>query len=329
MSEPGPRDAAGAPPSATNGGPTDAGHRDGSTASPEPRTGARLSRRSFLAATGTLATAAVVPACTARDGIVPTEGPSAVPQPGIRVPEATGAATRFLNPDQYELVEAIAARIIPGDDDDPGAVQAGVVEYIDRLLATHEGYPQRTYTSGPYADSYDPAEGEPEPEDGVIWVEEDELERYGWQSRFSPREIYRMGLARFQELVESRHGGSFLDLSADDQDALLEAIEDAEDDDVAEAFDPIGADTFFGLVHKHVIEGFLSDPMYGGNQGLVGWQLVGFPGAQRAYSPQEMLDPGFSRPPQSLAQLPMLHGAHADHDAMGSVRRRHPRGPID
>jgi gluconate 2-dehydrogenase gamma chain len=292
----------------------------------------RLSRRSFLAVTGTLATAAVVPACTTRGGqelVVPPEGPVAAPQVGTRVPEAAGTATRFLNPDQHQLVEAIAARIIPGDDDDPGAVQAGVVDYIDRLLATHEGYPQRTYTQGPYADTYDPADGEPEPEDGVIWVEEEELERYGWQSRFAPREIYRMGLARFQELVEARHGGRFVDLSEDEQDALLEAIEDAEDDDVEDIFEPVGADTFFDLVHKHVVEGFLADPMYGGNQGLVGWELIGFPGAQRAYSPAEMVDPDFHRPPQSLAQLPMLHGAHGDDPALGSVRRRHPKGPID
>jgi gluconate 2-dehydrogenase gamma chain len=297
-------------------------------APPAPRT--RFSRRSFLAVTGTLATAAVVPGCTTRDGVTPAEGPSAVPQAGLQVPEATGAATRFLNPDQRDLVEAIAARIIPGDEQDPGAVQAGVVEYIDRLLGTHEGYPQRTYTGGPVARGYDPDEGEPEPEDGIIWVDEEELDRYGWQSGYTPREIYRMGLARFQELVESRHGGSFLDLSEDEQDELLAALEDAEDEDVEEIFDPIGSDTFFELVHKHVIEGFLSDPMYGGNQGLVGWQLIGFPGAQRAYSPAEMVDPTFSRPPQSLAQLPMLHGAHGEHDhVLGSVRRRHPRGPID
>jgi gluconate 2-dehydrogenase gamma chain len=312
----------------SGGGAADEHGADPADAS--PRSG--LSRRSFLAVTGTLATAAVVPGCTAREreGPIPVEGPVAAPQAGMRVPEALTAGRRFLNPEQYLLIEAIAARMIPGDDDDPGAVQAGVVEYIDRLLATHEGYPQRTYTQGPFAQGYDPEEGEPEPEDGVIWVEEEELERYGWQSGFTPREIYRMGLARFQELVESRHGGSFLDLAEDEQDELLEAIEDAEDEDVEEAFDPIGADTFFGLVHKHVIEGFLADPMYGGNQGLVGWQLIGFPGAQRAYSPHEMLDPNFRRPAQSLGQLPMLHGAHGEPDhVLGSVRRRHPAGPID
>ncbi|WP_165403778.1 gluconate 2-dehydrogenase subunit 3 family protein [Egicoccus halophilus] len=292
-----------------------------------------MSRRSFLAVTGTLATAAVVPGCTTDRGAVdqvPREGPSAVPQPGVQVPEATGAATRFLNPDQYAILEAIAARIIPGDEDDPGAVQAGCVDYIDRLLATHEGYPERTYTMGPFARGYEGDE-EPPAEDGIIWVPADELERYGWQAGQTPRDLYRMGLARFQELVAARHAGaSFVDLSEDEQDAILEAIEDNEDDDVDEIFDPLPADTFFDLVHGHVVEGFLADPMYGGNQDMVGWRLVGFPGAQRAYSPEEMLDPNFNRPPQSLAMLPMLHGAHRDDtQALGSVRRRHPNGPID
>jgi gluconate 2-dehydrogenase gamma chain len=305
--------------------------------------GARVSRRAFLVGTGALATAAAIPGCrqdappdTALPDALPAEGTAAGPQPGTAVPEvahheAHGFATRFLNPDQHDLVEAIAARIIPGDDDDPGAVQAGVVDYIDRLLATHDGYPQRTYTMGPFARGYDPEEGEPEPEDGIVWVPQDELERYGWQAGDPPREIYRMGLARFQELVLARHGDTpFAQLSEDEQDALLEAIEDAEDEDVAELFEPIGADTFFDLLHKHVVEGFLADPMYGGNRDLVGWRLIGFPGAQRAYSAQEMLDPGFQRPPQSLADLPMLHGTHDERGrALGSVRRRHPAGPID
>lgn len=41
-----------------------------------------------------------------------------------------------LTPDQWKLVEAIAARIIPSDDE-PGATEAGVVNFIDKALA-HE-----------------------------------------------------------------------------------------------------------------------------------------------------------------------------------------------
>jgi gluconate 2-dehydrogenase gamma chain len=324
------------------GGPDAPDRRDASRdASEDAERGAgpRLTRRSFLAATGALAAAGMVPGCTrdappdtALPDELPREGSAAVPDHGLQVPELdAGAAARFLNPEQYALIEAIAARLIPGDEDDPGAVQAGAVDYIDRLLATHDGWPQRTYTAGPHAQGYDPAEEEPEPENGVIWVPEDQLERYGWQSIYTPREIYRMGLARFQELVAARHGATaFGQLSEDEQDAFLEAVEDAEDDDVAEIFDPVGGDVFFDLVLKHVTEGFLADPMYGGNRDLVGWQLIGFPGAQRAYSPQEMLQPDFFRPPQSLAQLAMVHGAHDEHGReLGSVRRRHPAGPID
>lgn len=296
----------------------------------------RLSRRSFLAVTGTLATAAVVPGCTTprNPAAVPAEGPSAQPQPGLDVPEAETGRTlgRFLDPQQITLVTAIAARIIPGDADDPGAVEAGAVEYIDRVLAAYEGYPQRTYTQRPYAQPYEGDEPPP-PEDGVIWVAADQIERYGWQSGFTPREIYRMGLPRMDALAQQRFGSDFADLQDADQDALLEAIEDAEDADVTELFDEMPANFFFQLLREHVVEGFLGDPVYGGNRDLVGWQHIGFPGAQRGYSPQEMLDPNFARPPQGLAQLPMMHAGHRQDDrggeALGSIRRRHPNGPLD
>lgn len=296
----------------------------------------RLSRRSFLAVTGTLATAAVVPGCTTSrsPAAVPAEGPSAEPQPGLDVPEAgtDGTLGRFLDPQQIGLVTAIAARIIPGDADDPGAVEAGAVEYIDRVLAAYEGYPQRTYTQRPYAQPYEGDE-EPPPEEGVIWVRADQLERYGWQSGFTPRDIYGMGLPRLDELARQRFGSTFVELSDDDQDSLLEAVEDAEDDDVTELFDELPATFFFTMVREHVIEGFLGDPVYGGNRDLVGWEHIRFPGAQRGYSPAEMLDPDFARPPQGLAQLPMMHGAHRQDDhggaALGSIRRRHPNGPLD
>jgi gluconate 2-dehydrogenase gamma chain len=298
-----------------------------------------LSRRRFLTATGFIAGGAVLPGCTDRSGTpVPAEGAAAVPQPGLDVPENTegrtpGALGRFLDPAQLAIVTAVAARVIPGDEDDPGAVQAGSVEYIDRLLATHEGYPERTYTDGPFAVGYEGEE--PDPEEGVIWVPEDELERYGWQSGIVPREMYRMGLARLDALAERREGAGFADLDEDQQDALLEALEDGEDDDVADVFDPLDAGTFFDLVRRHVIEGFLSDPIYGGNRGLVGWEYTRFPGSQRGYSPTELLDPAFSRPPQGIDQLPMMHGSHrADEhahggEALGSIRRRHPNGPVD
>ena len=34
---------------------------------------------------------------------------------------------------------------------------------------------------------------------------------------------------------------------------------------------------FFQLLRTHTIEGMFSDPMHGGNAGLIGWQLIGYP----------------------------------------------------
>jgi gluconate 2-dehydrogenase gamma chain len=44
-----------------------------------------------------------------------------------------GAVT-FLNVHEARTLDAIAARIIPGSPEDPGAREAGVLRYIDRAL---------------------------------------------------------------------------------------------------------------------------------------------------------------------------------------------------
>ena len=50
--------------------------------------------------------------------------------------------------------------------------------------------------------------------------------------------------------------------------------------------------TFFALVWEHTIQGMFCDPKYGGNHDALGWQLVGFPGAQWGYNAEQMR-PGF------------------------------------
>ena len=57
---------------------------------------------------------------------------------------------------------------------------------------------------------------------------------------------------------------------------------------------------FFRIVREHTIQGFFCDPAYGGNRDLVGWRLVGFPGAQWSYSPEQM------RPGADARRIPML-----------------------
>jgi len=50
-------------------------------------------------------------------------------------------------------------------------------------------------------------------------------------------------------------------------------------------FNPVKGKAFFDLLLQNTIEGFFSDPIYGGNRDMVGWKLIGFPGARYDYRP--------------------------------------------
>ena len=41
-------------------------------------------------------------------------------------------------------------------------------------------------------------------------------------------------------------------------------------------------------MRTHTMEGMFADPVYGGNKDFAGWVLVGFPGAQPLFSPEDM-----------------------------------------
>ena len=111
------------------------------------------------------------------------------------------------------------------------------------------------------------------------WVES--YPEHGYQGKQSPAEIYRAGIKTL---------GDFVSLSPVEQDAKLKSIE---------------ASRFFQLLRTHTIEGMFSDPMHGGNAGLIGWQLVGYPGPQMSYRTE--IDKHFGQPwrpkPASLEQI--------------------------
>ena len=83
---------------------------------------------------------------------------------------------------------------------------------------------------------------------------EDAPAQFGYQGQATPRQIYREGLKGLKH---------FHLLPFAEQDKALQEIESS---------------TFFSLLRQNTIEGMFSDPMHGGNAGMVGWQLVGFPG---------------------------------------------------
>jgi gluconate 2-dehydrogenase gamma chain len=89
------------------------------------------------------------------------------------------------------------------------------------------------------------------------WVES--VPEHGNQAKATPREVYREGIRRLED---------FASLPAAQQDAKLRAIEKT---------------AFFQLLRRHTLEGMFSDPLHGGNAGMIGWQLIGYPGPRMSY----------------------------------------------
>lgn len=309
--------------------------------------GGSISRRSILAlspAAGVMALAA----CTSPQQTTPGElappGDVQVPYRPPLPPDSVPQTYHFLTPEEARTVEAVTARIIPGTDDDPGAVQAGVPFYIDAKLTQFEQHAEPTFTRGPYAQPYD-GDAPPTTAEGFIAVRADQLYRYGFQSPLTPRQIYRLGVPALDDYSRSRFDGPFAELDEDQQDAILrvldavdqrsesepqqaeggtdgaaqqesqsddaegdldDVISDEEMDAAEEVFGELGPGLFFSTVRQDTIEGFFSDPSYGGNRDMVGWTLIGYPGSQRSYSPEEMMN-GTTKAPQPMHLLTAMN----------------------
>lgn len=289
-------------------------HRFIKQAALEPDDADLLSRREFLVRSGsaaaaltgtlTLATACTTALNPAAPPVLPTPLPLAEQYPAVPVaPNEPPREITTLTQHEAATIEALMARILPGNEDDPGAREAGAIYYLDHLLSVAEGFNEATYRAGPYARTY---EGDEPPTDeataladGIVWVPASEIERYGYQSPLSPLEVYQMGVRLIDTFAQERFGRPVVDLGEDEQDEIVHALLANE----ASGFEVFSPRAFFHTLRRHVDEGMFSDPLYGGNHDFAGWRLIGFPGSQRAYTVAELRTPGSSRPPQGLAQL--------------------------
>ncbi|HWM13543.1 MAG TPA: gluconate 2-dehydrogenase subunit 3 family protein [Gaiellaceae bacterium] len=98
----------------------------------------------------------------------------------------------------------------------------------------------------------------------------------------SLRSTYSAGLAAVDSYAEERFGAPLADLSPTQQDVVLTAMEE----NVATGF-PGGSRAFFELVREHCLQGMFGDPVHGGNEDFVGWDLIGFPGVKLGFSAAE------------------------------------------
>lgn len=212
-----------------------------------------MKRREFLTSVAALGLASTLPVAHGQEvsGGQPWEpGNTHTPPPPPRK-----GGLQYLTPLEFATVAAIADRLIPADELSLGGKDAGCATFIDRQLAGDYGQAVALYRLGRFV------KGTPE---------------QGPQSPLTPAQRYREGLTALNAAMRQRFGQDFADLSGDKQDEILHAME-------ANRLD-LGANVetkvLFELLLQNVREGFLADPIYGGNKEMTSWKMIGFPGAR-------------------------------------------------
>jgi gluconate 2-dehydrogenase gamma chain len=229
----------------------------------------KLTRRSFVTTVG-----AAIPATVLLQ--TPAE---AVADSAKNVPiEALQVKPTYLffNADEALFIEAACERLIPADELGAGALGAGVPNYLDKQLGGTWGAGERLYRSGPWL-SGTPSQG--------------------YQLPLTPAELFHTSLRAINRDLGAHHT-PFNAMSADDQDAYLKSLESGTHD-----LDGVPSAVFFAILLQMTVEGFFSDPVYGGNRDMVAWRMIGFPGAYADY--YEAIDRHgvkFVREPMSLAE---------------------------
>lgn len=183
------------------------------------------------------------------------------------------AGYRFLSPHQAAVLDAATRRLIPGPQDcltelgSPGAHEANVVNYLDRMLSVFDVTPADVHAGGPWSNR---AGGSVDYM--ATFVGLNRAQAYAWQQRLTQlRNQYTSGIA----LLDQQAGGDFTAAPPVRQDLIL-------------AQGPAAA--FASVLFGHTIEAMYSVPEYGGNANLVGWQGIKYPGDSqpRGYTAAEV-----------------------------------------
>ena len=175
----------------------------------------------------------------------------------------------FFDAHQRATIEAAMARIIPTDDQ-PGAREAGAVDFVDRYLSGLGFIYAKPDGSGFEALTGRRAEA--------------------WQQRIdSLRNTYVTGILALDADCQVRFGSAFVSLATNLQDEALRALERAGTQSASAGGAPGEGPAlqqtlteteleFLPLLILHTRQGFYADPIYGGNKDRIGWQVIGFPG---------------------------------------------------
>ena len=205
----------------------------------------------------------------------------------------TGFLTLSVN--EQALLEPIVETIIPSDSTGPGAKEAGVIYFIDRQLAGDYGQSANMFMDGPFIPPTQNAiTGVPTSAryqdlypslPTLIDYSGTVVPRIGsginYQYALNLRAFWKAGLEAVQNYSTKTpaYGTTFQRLSGANQLALLADLWAGKPstfaDDHGTNIRPVD---FAYELSFMTWAGFTMDPLYGGNQNMVGWQYMGFNG---------------------------------------------------
>jgi gluconate 2-dehydrogenase gamma chain len=271
----------------------------------------KTTRREFLrlglaAAGGALASSAIeIPLFSGKNSSLQTSLNNANTQVNnlqTQLNTLTGFLT--LNINEQAILEPIVETIIPSTDGS-GAKEAGVIHFIDRQLASDYGQSANMFMEGPWilptSNAIAPPAIPPATTAGIptspayqklfptaptaFTYSGTVIPRIGsginYQYGFNMRQFWKTGLEAVQNYAKSSaYGGKYQTLSATSQLNLLNDLWMGKPttgfaDDHGTNIRPVD---FAYELSFMTWAGFLMDPLYGGNQNMVGWQYVGFNG---------------------------------------------------
>ncbi|QYY33792.1 gluconate 2-dehydrogenase subunit 3 family protein (plasmid) [Cupriavidus pinatubonensis] len=213
-----------------------------------------ISRRGFLQSVGAAGVSATSTLIAPAHGATPklNKGPKGALDAQLQ-------AYTFFLPDEAAFVEAAVDVFIPHDDIGPGGVESGIVYFIDQQLAGAFGTGFGLNYTGPFR-SGTPSQG--------------------FQLPLTPAEIYRIGIREMNAWCHSNfQGQTFAQLHAVVRDRLLRQMQLR-----ALELPTVPPHILLGMVYSNTMEGYFSDPAYGGNRNKGAWRMLGYPGVARIYT---------------------------------------------
>jgi gluconate 2-dehydrogenase gamma chain len=110
----------------------------------------------------------------------------------------------FFNQVEWKFLSAAVDRLIPHDEHGPGAIELGVLEFLDRHMQTPFAAGDIWYMQGPFV------QAKPE---------------FGYQGKLALRDIIRVGIKNVDGYCASQFGGkAFADLDRKQQEEILQRL---------------------------------------------------------------------------------------------------------